>query len=613
MFLVAWGLSVAYVASWIRHGWIPHDDGLLGQTAVRLLHGQLPHRDFDDLYTGGLTALHALAFALFGVRLLSIRIMLLIGTSAWVAIVYAIARRFVPPIVAAIVTFAAVAWSVPNYPAAMPSWYNLFAATAGLLALLKYAESRRLRWLVVAGVLGGLSVLVKIVGLYFLAAAGAFVIYASFDAIGGRRRASAGPVRAVPDAADGPLTDGAAGQTSEHEWRLARATACGTALILVGAVLALVHYAATAGTYLYLVLPTAAVSGALIADTWHSSVDTERLWRGLAALAIGVALVVAPFVLIYAFAHALRALYNGVFVLPARRFVFAVATPTWPDWKLFVIAAVLVLFLLVRSVWVGQLVAVAILAMLAGLHVDAYWLRYNVRMMQVTPVVLPLLAAAFAGLVALRAGPTTTPERRQQVFAAIAVAALCALVDFPFFAWIYFYYYAPLVILAAVAIYSRFGRPGGQLIGTVALIVAIPFVVARMPPHAGSLLAVDRGGLLVPKADSIESRAMVDSLRAHARNRYLFATPDCPEVYFLTGLTNPTRTTFDFFADTTGRTPRLLHIVDSLHISAAAINRWAAFSGPPDPRLMAGLLQRFPDTVRVGRYTLMWQRPPTTP
>ena len=41
------------------------------------------------------------------------------------------AARFVPPISAALVTAVAVAWSVPNYFASMPSYYNLFLATFG--------------------------------------------------------------------------------------------------------------------------------------------------------------------------------------------------------------------------------------------------------------------------------------------------------------------------------------------------------------------------------------------------------------------------------------------------------------------------------------------------
>src|SRR5215472_9183720 len=163
-------------------------------------------------------------------------------------------------------------------------------------------------------------------------------------------------------------------------------------------------------------------------------------------------------------------------------------------------------------------------------------------MMVVALTLLPVLATVFAALVVAHAGPPADARRRQQIYAVIAVASLIALIDYPYFAWIYFYYYAPLVILAAVAVFSRFGRPGGQLIGATLLACVVSFVVARMPKRDGSLMALPRGGILVPASDSAEARGMTETLRAHARNGVTFATPDCPEVYFLSGLANPTRT-----------------------------------------------------------------------
>ena len=69
-------LAVAglYVGVHIGRGWVPADDGTLSQSALRVLHGQLPHRDFGEIYTGGLSFIHALAFRAFGVNLMSLRI-----------------------------------------------------------------------------------------------------------------------------------------------------------------------------------------------------------------------------------------------------------------------------------------------------------------------------------------------------------------------------------------------------------------------------------------------------------------------------------------------------------------------------------------------------------
>ena len=75
----------------------------------------------------------------------------------------------------------------------------------------------------------------------------------------------------------------------------------------------------------------------------------------------------------------------------------------------------------------------------------------------------------------------------------------------------------------------------------------------------------------------------------------------------MTGLRNPTRTMFDFFDDPDGRTDRILRVIAAHQITAIAINHWAAFSGPPDPRLLAALAERYPDSANVGRYTLRWR------
>ena len=55
-------LSALYLAWQLDRGWVAHDEGTLAQSAERLLQGELPHRDFDELYTGGLTWLNAAAF-----------------------------------------------------------------------------------------------------------------------------------------------------------------------------------------------------------------------------------------------------------------------------------------------------------------------------------------------------------------------------------------------------------------------------------------------------------------------------------------------------------------------------------------------------------------------
>ena len=162
-------VSGAYLWWHLAQGWIPFDDGTVGQSAERILLGQLPHRDFDELYTGGLAWVNAAAFRLLGTSLWTTRLVLFVVFIAWVPAVYYSASRLARPLAAGGITLLAVAWSLPNYIAAMASWYCLFLATFGLAALFRYLEDDRDRWLVLAGLAGGLSFLVKIVGLYYVA------------------------------------------------------------------------------------------------------------------------------------------------------------------------------------------------------------------------------------------------------------------------------------------------------------------------------------------------------------------------------------------------------------------------------------------------------------
>ena len=176
------GIVGLYLISHFDRWWIPHDCGLVGQTAERVLVGELPHRDFDEPYTGGLSVMHACAFKVFGVSLYSLRVVLVGFSLLFTSVVYLIASRLASPWIAAAITILAVVWSVPNYYSPLPSWYNLFFAAFGTWALIKFDETEHKAWLVVAGCMGGISFLMKISGLYFVAASLLFLVYREQDA-----------------------------------------------------------------------------------------------------------------------------------------------------------------------------------------------------------------------------------------------------------------------------------------------------------------------------------------------------------------------------------------------------------------------------------------------
>jgi hypothetical protein len=168
--LVTLAVTIAYLSALGSQGWIAHDEGLLAHSAERVLTGEIPHIDFQDPYTGGLSYWHAKVFSVLGTSLSSLRTMLITVATMAVIAWFLIAARFLPPVSASVVTLVCLVWSFPNYFAALPSWYNLMFASWTMWAILKYSDELKPRFLVVAAFAIGLSILCKITGIYVLAA-----------------------------------------------------------------------------------------------------------------------------------------------------------------------------------------------------------------------------------------------------------------------------------------------------------------------------------------------------------------------------------------------------------------------------------------------------------
>jgi hypothetical protein len=595
-------IAAAYVAWHLRRGWMPFDDGAMAQSAERLLQGQLPHRDFDDVYTGGLSYLNAAAFRMFGTNLWAMRIVLFAVFLAWVPAVFAIASRFVRPYAAGAVTLLAVAWSLPNYSAAMPSWYNLFLATFGVAALFRNMEDGRVRWLVLAGVVGGLSVLVKVVGLYYVAGVLLYLVF---------RAHSVAREQAVDDARAG---SGYA------------AFVTGALLAFVAALAVLVRRQFHAPELAQFVLPGVLLAALLIRNEWVLPAGGSRarfaiLARLLAPFLAGVALPVAIFLAPYARSGAVGALANGVFVLPMKRFGFAV-TRVIPLWTMLAsIPLVALAFLARRRLtprWALALLGFALVAtfIVTGRNGATYrtvW--YGVENL------LPLLAVAgVAVLWRERPVDVEQPLLRPRLMALLCVMALCNLVQFPYFVANYLCYVAPLILLTAVALSVHLRLTSGA-VPAMAMAFYLAFAVGRTnrttlytmaveyrPYLPTRMLRLPRGGIEVPTYHADAYEQLIPLLRARARGGYTWASPDLPEVYFLSGLKNPTRSLFDFFDDTTGRATRILQTLESHGVTAIVLNRRGAFSPLPSDALIDALEQRYPYATNVGPFHVRWRQ-----
>jgi hypothetical protein len=573
---VSVGAACLYLIPFVPRGWMPHDEGMLGQSADRVLHGGMPHIDYEEAYAGALSWLYAALFRVDGVDLVHIRWLLLAGACVALILVYAIARRFLRPLGAATATWVALVWSFPNYFAGLPSWWLLICALCCAWAFVRYLETDRLRYLAIGGLAAGIAVAVKQTGLYLAVALVTSIAYA------------AGP----------PL--------------LRRAMAPAVALF-AAAMLAPRLFQAEG---LYLFLPVLACSLALFMAAPSDS--TPRFRVSLAALAVASASAAVPVLILlspYVLRHQLWDFVNGAILAPQKRLAFASMSmpPAW--WV--ITAAPLVALVLVDperrpfmrsriamvSIWTLSL-ALPIAALVKTAAYQAIW--------QSTRGFAALLPAVICWRIA--AAREMERSERARLFMAASMLAWLSLNQFPFAAPIYFMYVAPLGVVAAVALAERTGALRREtMLPWAALLILFGVLIANRgyiqnlgvahdPQHFDTRLDLPRAHLRVGAGDARMYRALVASIGSHFPGGRLVAGPDCPEVYFLTGLVSPSGTLFDFLSDEDDDAARRWLTADAI-----VVNHLPWFSPQVPERLVADLRREFPHGERVGRFEIRWR------
>jgi len=587
--LVLWLASGVYLYLRADRGWIPHDEGTLAQAAERVLEGQLPHRDFDDTYTGGLAMLHALAFKLFGIRLLSIRWMLLIFSLLFIPALYRIAARAAPPIVAGLATATGVALSLPNYFVPLPSYYNLFFATFGTLALLRHIETDRRRWLFAAGLCGGLSFIIKPIALFYVAAVLLVLVY--------REQAGAA------SAADRPSTRGFSVLVTAG------------LLTFAGLLLQLVLRRPAAMELLQFGVPGLALTALLIANEWRTRRGNEPpRWRRLAHMCLpfvaGVVVPVAIFVMPYAMTSSLPSLVHGVFILPQRRLAesaYPLPGPTTLAWSIPLVILFATGFVARPRRTTQWLLAVPTALILAVIVCNADQDRvYRAIFLTLRPVVIlvTLAACLILGLPVLTR--RLSEIRRQQVMLVAAMAAMVSLVQFPYAFGLYFCYVAPLVVLAAL--YVAWGAgPTHVCVLCFYLAFAVVWLNRGYVRHFGEFyryveestpMELPRSGLRVRASSAGNYHDLIELIVSETpAGDYIYAAPDAPEIYFLSARRNPTRTFFDFLdtdfdSNPSGRAGRIMALLDEHDVRLVVIKQQAEFSELQEA-LRLRLLERY--------------------
>lgn len=598
--IAVWIAAAVYVSGFVNRGWVPHDEGILAQSAERVLMGELPHRDYDESYTGGLTYLHATALLVFGVKLSSLRIVLLLAFLAFVPAVYAIALRASSPVTAGLITLLVVAWSVPNYFASLPSWYNLFFATFGILALFRHIETGRRRWLFIAGVFVGLSILCKVVGFYDVMAVLLFLVYREQTLA--LARAEAHP--------------------AQNSAFLFSKIFGGAALI--GFLVALVAERLDLVNAIHFILPGAAVVALLVLlESRKGSGTWSQRWRSLLGLVtpflLGVVIPLLILVVPYFLAGALRDLLRGVFVQPLKQ--IGTARMDLPPARALLPALPYALTLAYlrpgtsrrrNGVLVFALaIALGLLLVFATNKAIYQTIWFSARSLDVVAVVVGcLVLATSSGL---------TDRKRQELFLLTSATALVSLVQFPFAAPIYFCYVAPLAALTILSIVSASPQAPRRLhlcVLVFYLLFAVLFTnrgyLFNLGAQSGlyeahTPLRLPRAGLRVPADEARTYEALISMVLQKSAGGAIYAGPDCPEVYFLSGRRNPTRFFFDFLGDLYGHPNAVLRLLEENGVKVVVLNKLPSFSRKSSRVFRTELRRRYPHSTEIGKFTVMWR------
>ncbi len=608
-----WVMGAIYAGAYLNRGWVPWDEGTLAHSAERVLSGEIPHIDFIAPYTGGLSYLNAAAFYLFGTSLLSMRLMLYGFFIVWLAcliyILRKVSRRWVFVPCAAL----AVALSIPNYSAPLPSWYNLYFATFGIACLIKYLDGNNRYWIALAGVFGGLSVVVKIIGLYYIAGILLFFTYLEQESASNQ---------------------GAAEFRRDKAYIWFLVTGVLLLLAAVGRVLTITTVGAV--EIFHFAIPVAVLCAVLLfreryIDCALSS--HQRLWallRLIGPFAIGVAIPVIIFLLPYIVFGRLGGLIESVVARPVegvRHMAsgFGVGSSGVEGIVLSVVlAAVPVLGILatpkVGTSWgraaIGAGFVVAFVLMLAaGVSQLVYGLVwFSLRSL------IPVLAVSGGWLLISAMKKEVAPPHSRKIFLLLAVTSFCSFVQFPYPHSTYFFYVAPLgVVLSASLLETLTEHKRNAAIAIIGAFLL--YAVAWLNPgflgdrgyrfvahQQSSLMDMERGGLRIEQSLNDEYGRVVELINALGAGDYIFVSPDSPEVYFLAKRRNPTNVILNVFGATTNsvRTKEVLSSIEEHKVRVIVFNReWMSKSLPTE--LIHALFENFPSVIDTDRFLIRWR------
>ncbi|HEY3933489.1 MAG TPA: hypothetical protein VGL65_02635 [Gemmatimonadales bacterium] len=562
-------------------GWWGVDEGTIGQAALRVLHGQVPHRDFEDPYSGGLGLLHALVFRLRGVSMNSLRSHLALTATIWFAGMFWLLTRWLRPRGAALAAILLAVWSVPLYPAAMPSWYVLFLGCAAGAVLVVWPGRPQVAVLL-AGFAIGIAATIKVTAFFALAGA-LWALVALRQAESRDRRGSIEVLVAAP--------------------------------VFMVLVLLLLGRDINGSVLAHLALPPLAVVAAI---AWREGQQVRAsgagfdaaLWRRAGTLVGGTAVPIAAYAAWLARHDALMPFLSSLRIVVGQRVASASQLPPAATAVAVALPVAAILFGVGRWFRVRPAVLVAggiVVAVVAWSRGSAYREAWSV-----TRGLLPASALFFAAAwPRLSRSDLTIPLRGAAVFCPLA--AMLVLTQFPYAAPVYFLYVAPVFVLAASAVVAM--RPPSartqaaalaglfMVFGTAQVFAAAPegLGIQWLDEHDWRWVETRAGRLLVPPGDAIRYERVLGALDSLPPGP-IWAGPDAPEIAFLSNRVDLNRSSWDFLGPDNPPSPGLAERLATVGTQAVVVDTKPFSSRKLTRALLDSIEWYFPRTVVIDQY-----------
>lgn len=312
---------------------------------------------------------------------------------------------------------------------------------------------------------------------------------------------------------------------------------------------------------------------------------------------------------------------NGLFVNPFRRLS---ATHAQPIGILLEYPSVLaVLFLLeVAKLTDGprRALSIVLLAVAAGVLASAPHndISNIIGLASVLGSIPVLVIAALVVLLPLRVVAGGNVRDEQLLALLLIMTALLSLIQFPYASPGYFCYVAPLAVLLAAILISRLPRPPrAVLCAGVAFYTLFGVFIFRphflgshyRPEADDSPLNMPRtGGLLVTAKSAAEYNELIAFVKEKSSAGPIFAGPDCPEIYFLSGIKNQTPVLFDSLVDPIEYEQIINGLFNRPNFLKVAILKDSTGSAESQLRLLQTLVAaRFSNSRKIGRFTVYWR------